>query len=79
MVDELSKQIAAASLQDKVIGVINCCSGKPISLAERVEKFIEDNNFKIKLKYGAFPDRPYDSPAVWGNPSKINQILKNEK
>lgn len=79
MVDELAKQIAAASLQDKVIGVINCCSGKPISLAERVEKFIEDNNFKIKLKYGAFPDRPYDSPAVWGNPSKINQILKNEK
>lgn len=79
MVDELAKQIAAASLQDKVIGVINCCSGKPISLAERVEKFIEDNSFKIKLKYGAFPDRPYDSPAVWGNPSKINQILKNEK
>ncbi|MFC2573046.1 MAG: NAD(P)-dependent oxidoreductase, partial [Actinomyces oris] len=23
----------------------------------------------------AFPDRPYDSPGVWGDPTKIRRIL----
>ncbi len=77
-VDELSEMIASTIMQDKVVGVINCCKGEPISLAERVEAFIQENNLKIKLEYGVFPDRPYDSPCVYGNPTKINKILENE-
>lgn len=75
-VDELAKLIAVASTQDDVTGIINVCTGKPMSLAERVEAFIKDHGFDIKLKYGAFPDRPYDSPGVWGNASKIREIMK---
>lgn len=75
-VDELAKQISACVLQDKINGIINCCSGVPISLAEKVEDFIGESNFKIKLNYGAFPDRPYDSPEIWGDSSKIKTILK---
>ena len=29
--------------------------------------------------YGAFPDRPYDSPGVWGDATIINRILKDEQ
>ena len=46
-----------------------------MSLAERVEQFLKDKNYKIRLNYGAFPDRPYDSPGTWGDPAKINKIL----
>ena len=76
-VDDLAQMIAKASLQDKVTGIINVCTGKPMSLAERVEKFIQEHGFDIKLKYGAFPDRPYDSPGVWGDTQKIRQIMSN--
>lgn len=75
-VDELAEQIARASVQDKVTGIINCCSGKPVTLAEKVEGFIKEHGYDIKLDYGAFPDRPYDSPGVWGNADKIREILK---
>lgn len=75
-VDELAGQIAAVVTQDDVNGVINCCTGKPISLAERVEKFIEEHELDIKLEYGAFPDRPYDSPCIYGDATKINKIMK---
>ena len=75
-VEELAKQVVAASTQTEISGIINCCSGYPISLAEKVEEFIQKNNFKIKLEYGAFPDRKYDSLAVWGNNNKIQRILK---
>lgn len=75
-VEDLAKQISACVMQDEISGIINCCTGTPISLAEKVESFIKENNFNIKLKYGAFPDRLYDSPAVWGDSSKIEAILK---
>lgn len=78
-VERLSEQIVAASTQTEISGIINCCSGNPISLADKVEEFIKQNNFKIKLQYGAFPDREYDSMAVWGDNHKIQQILKSKK
>ena len=74
--EDFCEQVAAAVSQDKINGIINICSGKPEKLATRVEQFIAENNFKIKLKYGAFPDRPYDSKAVWGDGTKINKILE---
>lgn len=72
-------QIANVVVNNQILGIINCCSGIPEPLASRVERFIKENNYKIKLKYGAFPDRPYDSLVVWGDNSKISQILKENK
>lgn len=72
---DFCKQVAAAVGQDKIDGIINICSGRPEKLSDRVEKFIRENNFKIKLDYGKYPDRPYDSKAVWGNNKKIAKIL----
>lgn len=78
-VNDLGYQIAVASTQDEITGIINVCNGKPLSLASVVEEFIKKNNLPIRLEYGAFPDRAYDSPAEWGNPDKINEILANLK
>ena len=77
MVQELAAQIAEASLQEKYTGIINVCSGKPMSLGDRVEQFIKDNHLDIKLNYGAFPDRPYDSPVVYGDNTIIQKIMAN--
>lgn len=72
--DDFCQGIADIVLQDEELGIINCCSGKPERIADRVEKFISDNSYSIKLQYGAFPDRPYDSKAVWGDDSKLRKI-----
>ena len=74
-VEDLAARITATVLQTEVAGIVNCCSGKPLSLAEAVEEFIKSNRLKIRLQYGAFPDRPYDSPGVWGNAFKIEKII----
>ena len=72
--EEFCRQIAMVAGQEKYVGCINCCSGIPISLADRVERFITENKFNIKLEYGVFPDRPYDSPAIWGDAEIIKKI-----
>ena len=84
-IDEFARQIVSAATQrlrdveNPVTGVINVCSGKPVTLAERVEAFIIENGLNIKLQYGAFPDRPYDSKAIWGDDTLIRRILAEDK
>lgn len=74
-VDQLADQISAIVLQDDISGIINACTGNPVSLAQRVESFIVENDLDLTLEYGAFPDRPYDSPGVWGDSTKIDMIM----
>lgn len=74
--EDFCEEVARAVNQQKILGIINICSGHPEKLADRVERFIQERGYRIKLKYGAFPDRPYDSKAVWGDSSKIDAILK---
>lgn len=73
--EEFCSQVSAVVLQEKIDGIINICSGRPEKLADRVEKYIADNGFSIRLEYGAYPDRPYDSKAIWGDDTKIRQIM----
>ncbi len=78
-VDKLAKQISISILQTEVNGIINCCTGVPISLADRVEEFIKEHQLDIILEYGVFPDRPYDSPCIYGDPMKIMEIERKHK
>lgn len=75
--DEFCVQVATVVGQSKEQGIINICSGRPEKLADRVERFIEENNYDIKLQYGMFPDRPYDSKAIWGDGTKIEKIMRD--
>lgn len=74
-VSDLAEQIALTCLQTKIRGVIECCSGTPVALREKVQEFIHANGLTIRPDYGAFPERPYDSPAVWGDASKIQRVF----
>jgi dTDP-6-deoxy-L-talose 4-dehydrogenase (NAD+) len=73
-VRDMSEDIAHVAMQTEIKGIINVCTGKAVSLGDEVESFIKEHDYKIKLAYGKFPDRAYDSPAVWGNAEKINMV-----
>ena len=77
--EDFAEQVATAVIQNEVLGIIEICSGRPEKLADRVERFIKENKFNIMLEYGAFPDRPYDSKAIWGDSRKIEQIMEKNK
>lgn len=76
-VEELGALIASASSQTKVVGVINACSGEPVSLKSKVIDFVSKHGIEIELKWGEFPLRPYDSRAIWGETSKTKLALEN--
>ncbi len=78
-VDELSHMIAACIMQEEISGIINCCSGQPVRLAEKVDEFIKDNYIKLKLESAALADKPYDFPEIWGDNTKISKLLLIQK
>lgn len=75
-VSMLAEQLTACVLQNKVDGIIHCCSGKPIPLAEKLKEYIDEHGWDIRLQYNIFPERSYDSPALWGDADKIKQIME---
>lgn len=77
-IDELSKQISCAATQNEICGIINVCSGHPVSLKDQVEIFLREHHYKIQPAYGMFQERSYDSPAIWGDATKIQSIMRNE-
>lgn len=76
-VGELAQQIAAIIDQTAEAGVIDCCSGKPTRLGDRVEEFLRKHHYRIRPEYGAFPRREYDSPVIYGNREKLDRILRD--
>lgn len=77
-VEELGRQLAALTDADDVTGTLNCSTGVPVSLADQVERFIAENDLGLTLQYGAFPDRPYDSPGVWGDATIIEGVMARD-
>lgn len=76
-INELAEMIAKTSLQDEIEGIINVCSGEPTSMKDKVEDFIKTNKLNIKLQYGKFPPRKYDSPVIYGDNKKILKIMES--
>ncbi len=77
--DRFCQYVADTVEQEEIDGIINICSGRPEKLSDRVERFIRENRFDITLRYGAFPDRLYDSKAIWGNDFKIRMIERQKE
>jgi nucleoside-diphosphate-sugar epimerase len=53
-------------------GVINCCSGKPISVLDLVSQRCQARSSDIELRRGYYPYPDYEPLAFWGVPSKLN-------
>ncbi len=58
----------------EVNGVINCCSGEPVSVADLASRIIKENRANISLNRGAHPYPEYEPLAFWGVPEKLRLL-----
>ncbi len=78
-VEKMAEYISIISLQDKIYGIINCCSGEPISVRRFAENYIKEKGIKIKLNLGYYPYLDYEPLAFWGDNMKLLKIINNNK
>jgi nucleoside-diphosphate-sugar epimerase len=76
-VKQAANYIVKIVCQDSINGVINCCSGKPVSLHDLIVNYLKDKGKTIQLELGSYPLRDYESHAFWGDNTKLNLILKS--
>lgn len=58
-------------------GVINCCSGNPVSVRSLVEQRCKERNADIQLNRGCYPYPDYEPLAFWGVPKKLSGLLQS--
>ena len=75
-VEKVAEYIVKISVQDKITGIINCCSGKPISIRELVVNYLAEKNKNIALNLGYYPYPKYEPMAFWGVNHKLREILR---
>ena len=78
-IHDLAFQIVSIISQVEIQGVIDCCSGVPVKIGDFINSFIEQRSLSIKPIYGAFQRRNYDTNVIYGNPEKINSIIRMVK
>jgi dTDP-6-deoxy-L-talose 4-dehydrogenase (NAD+) len=78
-VEEVATNIIAIATQQEVSGTINCCSGAPVRLKDLVEKYLKEKGYSIKLNLGYYPYLDYEPMEFWGDNTRLNTILSNEK
>ncbi len=77
-VEQVAAHIVAISLQNKVSGIINCCSGKPVAVKELVQQYLAEKKQTIKLNLGFYAYADYEPMRFWGDNSKLKTIITNE-
>jgi dTDP-6-deoxy-L-talose 4-dehydrogenase (NAD+) len=76
-VEKVAEYIVKIAMQNKVHGIINCCSGKPISIRKLVENYLEKKQKNIHLNLGYYPYPDYEPMAFWGDDKKLKMVLED--
>jgi len=76
-VTDVAKYLVSLALQTKDVGVVNICSGKPVSVRKQVENWIAENDWRINLNLGHYPYPDYEPMAFWGDRHKIDKYLES--
>ncbi len=74
---KVAENIVNIALQTKINGIINCCSGIPITLNQFVENYLKEKNKYIKLNLGYYPYLDYEPMCFWGDNHKLKSVLEN--
>ena len=77
-IDEMAQLIAKLSVRKANQGIVNLCSGAPITVRQLAERWVAERDWRIQLNFGelAYPD--YEPRAFWGDRRKLNALLEHE-
>jgi len=57
-------------------GIINCCSGSPVSVLDLVNQRCREKESDIQLNRGYYPYPDYEPLAFWGIPGKLASLQR---
>ena len=74
-IEEAAGYLVELALSGRNNGVVNVCSGRPVSVRELVEGVVAKHGSSIELNLGYFPYPDYEPMAFWGDRHKLDRCL----
>ena len=74
-VEKVAENIVKIATQQKIDGIINNCSGEPITVKAFVEQYLEKINKHIILNFGYYPYPDYEPMRFWGDVTKLKKAI----
>jgi nucleoside-diphosphate-sugar epimerase len=75
-VEQAADHLVALAGKRREHGIVNVCSGQPVSIRALVERWIAANDWSIRLDLGRHPYSEHEPMAFWGDPRKLKQCLQ---
>jgi dTDP-6-deoxy-L-talose 4-dehydrogenase (NAD+) len=66
------------ALSARGFGVLNCSSGRPVSVLKLVQGHLRQRGASVQLNLGHYPYPDYEPMAFWGDTTKLNAALAND-
>lgn len=77
-VADVAKHLVSLATSAGDHGVVNICSGKPVSVRNIVERWIGENAWNMALNLGHYPYPTYEPMAFWGDRTKLDRCLQSQ-
>jgi nucleoside-diphosphate-sugar epimerase len=77
-VEKVAAYLTRIALQEEVTGIINCCSGHPVTVKELVVDYLRRNHKEISLNLGFYLYPDYEPMKFWGDNHKLRSIIGDE-
>jgi len=74
-VETVADLLARAALSPAAEGIVNVCSGRPVSVRALVERWMTENGWRMRLELGRYPYPDYEPLAFWGDASRLFAVL----
>ena len=78
-VEEAARRLVMLLEHPECEGIVNICSGSPISVLKLAEQYIEKKKAQIKLNLGYYPYPDYEPMAFWGSSDKFLRYCSTEE
>ena len=77
-VNEVARRLCILLEHPDCNGVVNICSGTPISIIDLVKNHLKKNSVNIALNLGFYPYPEYEPMAFWGDTRKFESKCLND-
>ena len=77
-VQKVAKYIVAIVMQQKITGIINCCSSNPVTVKDFVEQYLINTHKHIQLNLAYYGYADYEPMQFWGDNTKLKSIVTND-
>ena len=77
-VEKAARMIINLALAERNLGMVNICSGEPVSVRSLIERWMQANGWNLILNFGYYPYPQHEPMAFWGDSTHLMNELAEQ-